>query len=141
MKILLLDNVRKVGQKGEVVEVADGYARNFLMKNGLGKPAVGGDLKSIENAQRMKVDKKNAENKSLEDLYKKINKETFVLKQKASEKGHLFGGVHKKDIADLFGGNQNMVLLEKDIKEIGESDIKIKLGELKAKITLIVEAE
>ena len=46
-----------------------------------------------------------------------------------------------KDIADLFGGDQNMVLLEKDIKEIGEYDLKIKLGELKAKITLVVEAE
>ena len=141
MKILLLDNVRKVGQKGDVVEVSDGYARNFLMKNGLGKPAIGANLKNIENAQKIKVEKKEAEKKVLEDLYKKINKETFVLKQKASEKGHLFGGVHKKDIADLFGGNQNMVLLEKDIKELGEYDLKIKLGELKAKITLVVEAE
>jgi large subunit ribosomal protein L9 len=141
MKILLLDNVRKVGQKGDVVEVSDGYARNFLMKNGLGKPAIGANLKVIENLQKKKEEKKEAEKKALEDLYKKINKETFVLKQKASEKGHLFGGVHKKDIADLFGGNQNMVLLEKDIKEVGEFDLKIKLGELKAKITLIVEAE
>jgi len=141
MKVILLDNVRKVGQKGEIVEVADGYARNFLMKNGLGKPAVGGNLKVAENKQKAKEEKKEAEKKALEDLYKKINKETFTLKQKASEKGHLFGGVHKKDIADLFGGDQNMVLLEKDIKELGEYDLKIKLGDLKAKITLIVEAE
>ena len=141
MKILLLDNVRKVGQKGDVVEVSDGYARNFLMKKGLGKPAIGVNLKNIENAQKLKANKKDADKKALEDLYKKINKETFILKQKASEKGHLFGGVHKKDIADLFGGEANMVLLEKDIKEVGEFDIKIKLGELKAKIKLIVEAE
>ncbi len=141
MKILLLDNVRKVGQKGDVVDVADGYARNFLMKNGLGRPAIGANLKNIKNAQKIKEDKKNSEKKELEDLYKKINKKTFILKQKASEKGHLFGGVHKKDISDLFGGNQNMILLEKDIKEVGEYDLKVKLGELKAKITLIVEAE
>ena len=141
MKILLLDNVRKIGQKGEVVEVSDGYARNFLIKKGLGKPAIGGNLKTIKNIQQKKEAKKEAEKKKLEELYKKINKKTFILKQKVSEKGHLFGGVHKKDIADLFGGNQNMILLEKDIKEVGEYDLKIKLGELKAKITLIVEAE
>lgn len=141
MKILLLDNVRKVGQKGEVVEAADGYARNFLIKNGLAKAATGTNLKNIQNAQKIKEEKKNKEQEHLENLYKKINKGTFTLKQKASEKGHLFGSVHKRDIATLFGVDEKSILLEEDIKETGEYDLKIKLGDLKAKITLIVEAE
>ena len=52
-----------------------------------------------------------------------------------------FGSVHKRDIAKLFDGEERMILQEHDIKEIGEYEIKIKLGELKAKITLVVEAE
>ena len=141
MKVILLDNVRKIGQKGEIVEVSDGYARNFLIKKGLGKPAVGGNLKIAENKQKKKEAEKEAQRKKNEELFKKINKKTFVLKQKASEKGHLFGAVHKKDIANLFGGEEKNIQLEHDIKEIGEYPVKVKLGDLKAKITLIVEAE
>ncbi len=141
MKILLLKDVRKVGQKGQVVEVAEGYGRNFLIKNGWGKLATENVLKSINNQKEQKA-QSQAEILAEElKLLGKVNKKVFKINKKASEKGHLFASIHQTEIADLIQVPANKIILEKDIKEVGEFEIKINLGGKKGKIILKVEGE
>lgn len=139
MKILLTKDVKKVGQRGQIVEVSEGYGLNFLIKKGFGKAAVGGILKDAENKKNIKkLSQKENQKKELEIL-SKVNKEKFSLKANASEKGHLFAALHKKDISKATGVPEKNIFLEKDIKELGEFDITINLGGKKGKIFLAVE--
>ena len=139
MKILLLKDVRKVGRKGEVVDVSEGYGRNFLIKTGIGKLATGGIVKNIKRKEskqkELELSKKEKELK----FFAEINRKTFVIKVNASEKGHLFGALHKKEIANVLEVEEENLILEKDIKKLGEFEIKIHLGGKNGKITLKIE--
>jgi large subunit ribosomal protein L9 len=138
MKILLIKDVKKVGQRGEVVEVAEGYGRNFLIKGGLGKPAVGGALKDIKNKEKIKeTSKKNNLESELKILGEK-NKQKFTLK-KNSDNGHLFAKISQKEISEVSGVPEKNIVLDEDIKSTGEFEIKVNLGGKKGKIFLIVE--
>jgi large subunit ribosomal protein L9 len=132
MKILLLKDVRKVGQKGQVVEVAEGYGRNFLVKNGMGKVAVGGVLKEVQNKKSLKKDaEKNLLEKELKILGEK-NKSKFSLK-KNNDNGHLFAAIKEKDISEISGIPEKNIILNEEIKSLGEFEIKISLGGKKGK--------
>lgn len=139
MKIILTKDVRKVGQKGQIVEVSEGYGRNFLIKQGMGKAAVGGILKDAENKADLK--KGVAANQTENELriLSEINKKKFTLTANASDKGHLFAAIHKKEIAKVSGVLEKNIALDKDIKELGEFDITVNLGGKKGKIILAVE--
>ncbi len=140
MKVILLKNVRKVGQKGDVVEVAEGYGRNFLIKNGLAKIGVGGELKKIKHQKEVADKTKEKNQKKEEEKFRKINKQTFSISKPSNDVGHLFASIRKKDIADLLNVEEKSIILTEDIKEVGEYNLKIQLSNLKAKITLIVKA-
>lgn len=139
MKILLTKDVRKIGQRGQIVEVSEGYGRNFLIKQGLGRAAVGGILKEAKNKESAK--KGAAENKIEKELklLSKINKEKFIMTANASDKGHLFAAIHKKEIAKTIGVDEKNINLNTDIKELGEFNITVNLGGKKGKIILCVE--
>ena len=85
--------------------------------------------------------KKNWKKKTNQEIFQKINKKQFIFKQKVSNKGHLFSKIHKRDIAKFFNLNEKNIFLKKEIKEIGEYEIKIKIGELFALIYLVVQEE
>lgn len=139
MKIILTKDIRKIGQKGQIVEVSEGYGRNFLIAKGLGKAAVGGILKDANNKANLK--KKNILGKienELKILFE-VNKKKFTITVNTSDKGHLFAGVHKKEISEVSGLDEKNIVLDKDIKEIGEFDIKIELGGKTGKIILVVD--
>ncbi len=140
MKILLLKDVRKVGQKGQIVEVAEGYGRNFLIKTGAGKLATASILKNQEKNLDQKEKSREEKIKKELELLGQINKKTFILKAKVSEKGHLFGAIHKKDIAEVVGVPEEAISLDKDIKEVGEHNLNVRLGGKKGKVILKVEA-
>jgi len=138
MKVILLDNVRKIGQKGQVVNVADGYGRNFLIKQGLAKIASGGNLKEVKNKEKQVENKKIEQQKIDKKKFKEINQKQIKIKVQANQDGNLFGAIHKKDIAKEAGLEENNIILNKDIKELGTFEVKFKIGENKGKIFLVV---
>ncbi len=139
MKVLLTKDVRKVGQKGQIVEVSEGYGLNFLIKKGFGKAAVGGILKDAKNKENLKKGILESQKENELKILSEVNKKKFVLKANASEKGHLFASVKKKEISEISGVPEKNIILDTDIKELGEFDIKLDLGDKKGKIILAVE--
>jgi large subunit ribosomal protein L9 len=142
MKVVLLKKVDKLGEKGEIKEVADGYARNFLIAQGLAQPATENIVKQVkENLEKIKEEgeKKLEEAK---EIIEGIKDKTFSIKKKA-EKGKLFGSVKEKEIVDLInkkGITEKNIIFPKPIKEIGEFDVEIKISDkVKTKIKLEVK--
>ena len=145
MKIILLQNIPRVGQKYDIKDVANGYGRNFLVPKGLAKLAT---KRAIENVGVLKVKhdgemkiKNNLLAKNLEDL----NGVEVVMQEKANDKGHLFAGIHKEEILPPLKKQTHLeigaehIVLEHPIKEIGEHEINVKVEDKTATFKLIVE--
>lgn len=147
MKIILLKDVEKLGQKGEIKEVSNGYARNYLLPKRLGVLATKGTLKVAE--QRIKAEEKKI--KDLEEKAKETKKELesrkYELEVKGGPGGKIFGSVTHKEIADLIHNETGILIdkkqvLEEPIKELGEHKVKIKLHEdILAVISLKLETK
>ena len=133
MKVVLLENVKKLGKKDEVVEVSDGYARNMLIPKKLALPA------TAENINNLKLKNKNEEKKD-ENLRKKaeedkitIEKNHFTMEIKTGESGRTFGSITSKEIADLIKESINIdvdrkdILLDEPLKHIGSYEVKVRL--------------
>ena len=146
MKVILLQDVKSVGKRGDVVEVSDGYAKNLLFKKKLGKPADSKNLNDLK-LQKANEEKVAAENLSAaQELSKVIESKTVVVKLKAGEGGKTFGSVSSKEIAqeaktqfDLDIDKKKIVLPEA-IKSFGTFEVPIKLhpqvtATLKVKVT------
>jgi large subunit ribosomal protein L9 len=132
MKIILLDDVAKVGRRGEVRDVSDGYARNFLIPKKLALSATAGNLKNLD------VIKKNQDAKAVrvktdaESLRARIEGLTFEEKRQAGEEGKLFGSVTSQDIAAFLdqhklGIERRRISLDEPIKTLGEHQVTIRL--------------
>jgi len=145
MKVLLLEDVPKLGKKGEIKEVSDGYARNYLIPRKLAVEATDGLIKHIEESKRIEEKKKESIKNKSEGILEKLKDVTIVLKVKAGEKGKLFGAVTSQDIAnkikEVVGIDFDKNLFEDkvNLKEIGTYSIKIKLpqgvkGEIKVEL-------
>ena len=133
MKVVLLQDVKGQGKKGDVVEVSEGYARNFLIPRKLGVEATSGNLNTL------KLQKANAEKLAAEklaeaqELAAKIGSSPVTVSIKAGEGGRTFGSVSAKEIAEEFK-NQNGIELDKKklvlpepIKTFGQYDVQVKL--------------
>ena len=133
MKVILLQDVKNVGKKGEVVEVSDGYAKNCLFKKKLGTPA---DSKNLNDLKLKKANEEKVAAENLADakeFSKVIEKKTVVVKLKAGEGGKTFGSVSSKEIAqeakvqhDLDIDKKKIVLPEA-IKSFGTFEVPVKL--------------
>lgn len=133
MKIVLLENVKKLGKKDEIVEVSDGYARNVIIPKKLGVEA------TPENLNNLRLKNKNEEKKEenlrrlAEENKKKLEKETFILKIKAGANGRTFGSITNKEIAEEITKVTNIeidkkdVSLEESLKNVGKYNINVKL--------------
>ena len=102
MEIVLLEKIRNLGDVGQVVNVKDGYGRNFLIKFG---KALRADKKNIEyvNRKRSEINKKNSEQKKLaKDIYEKIKKKTIRFNKETKENGDLYGNIKPKEISKYF---------------------------------------
>ena len=139
MKILLTKDVRKIGQRGQIVEVSEGYGRNFLIKQGMGRAAVGGILKDAENKADLKKGVAASQVENELKILSEVNKKKFTLNANASDKGHLFAAIKVKEIAKISGVHEKNISLNKDIKELGEFNINVNLGGKRGKIILCVE--
>lgn len=148
MKVILLEDVRKQGKKGDVIEVSDGYGNNYLIKNGLAKLADAKALSAL-NAQK-KAQKKLAEEELTEakEVKKELDKETTVVKIKAKtgDDGRLFGTIPSKQIAEELNEqygikvDRRKINMENNLSSLGFHNVEIKLhSEVIATIRVQVE--
>jgi len=133
MKVILLEDVKSLGKKGEIVEVNEGYARNFLLHKKLGIEASAKNLNDIK-LQKQNDDKVAAEILEVaKKLADEMGKEEVVVKMKAGENGKSFGSVSSKEIAkEYFDQNKKeldkkKIILPDPIKNFGQYEVKVKL--------------
>lgn len=147
MKVILLESVKKLGAKGDVVDVSDGYARNYLIPRGL---AVAADESNVKQLQHEKsVEKRREERERQEALELKAELEKLVLKlqMKSGEKGRLFGSVTPADIANGLKKqagikvDRRKVELGDPIKSVGEFPVAIRVYPgVTAQLKVVIEA-
>ncbi|MBI4652837.1 50S ribosomal protein L9 [Candidatus Kuenenbacteria bacterium] len=143
MKIILLQDTNNLGKKGEIKEVANGYARNYLLPQKIAVIATPSEIKKIEiKKQRQEKNQKEKIQKA-EEIKKKIQKIEIEIKAKINGKGILFAALNKEEIAKALSEKikqeilPEQIILEKSIKEIGEHKINIELfKDIKAEIVL-----
>ena len=147
MKVILKEDVQKLGQQGDVVEVKSGYARNYLMPQKLAILFTKQQKKSIEEAQRVEERKLEREKDQLESVLKQVEDLSLSLKMKSEEDSKLFGSVTKLDIVKLLEENgitldKKYVDLSSPIKTLGEHKVNIMFTkEMSASFTLTIEKE
>lgn len=144
MQVILLERVAKLGQMGEVVNVKDGYARNFLLPQGKALRATDGNIKSFE-AKKAQLQAQNLETrKEAEAVGAKLDGQSFVVIRSASDAGALYGSVTTRDAAEAataggFTVNRSQVVLDRPIKDLGLHTVSVVLHpEVTVKITLNV---
>lgn len=147
MKIILLQDVKGQGKKGDVIEVNEGYARNFLIKKGLAEAATASKLNDL-NQKKAAADYHKAEEvKAMQAMAKELKGKSFTVKIKAGQNGKVFGSVTGANVSDsLIAAGYNVdkkkVVLTQPIKNVGEYEIELKLMEgISTKIKITVEAE
>lgn len=148
MKIILKEDVEKLGERGDVVEVADGYARNFLLPKQMAVQAQPGKIEEIKKIEKRKRKKEEEKKEQAREQAAKMEEEKLVFPVKAGEKGRLFGSVTSQDIAEEleqkgFEIDRRNIDLEENIKELGEHQVAIKIySDISAEVTVeVVEAE
>ena len=147
MRVILLQDIDKVGKKYEVKEVADGYARNFLFPKGLAKPATKEALKWLEIQKEIEEKKAEEELKKIQALASRIDGQEILIPVKVGEKGQLYESVTAKKIFEILKENgfdikKSQIVLEQPIKELGEFTVKIKFEHnLEAEIKIIIVEE
>lgn len=146
MKIILLKDVAKVGRRYEVKELADGYARNFIIARGLGMMADAKNLKKLEELKKQLGATQQFNGVTLTKQLEQLKGLKVHLKVKANPEGHLFAGIHPDQIVKQLQIEQGInfppeaILLEGAIKSVGEHLVKIKIADQVGQFLLIVEA-
>jgi len=146
MKVIFIQDVKGQGKKGEEKNIADGYARNFLLPKGLAVEATAANLNNLKGQKESQAYKKEQEIKAAEEIKAKLEGVTVKLSAKAGENGKLFGSVTAKDIAEALKKQHNIdvdkrkIVLNGDIKTTGDITVDAKLypqivGKIKVSIT------
>ena len=145
MKVILLDNIKGVGKKDEVINASDGYARNFLFPKKLAVEANNENMLKLKAKQNANEYKKGVEKEEATKLANRLKEIKLTLKVKAGENGKIFGGITAKEIAESLKSQYNIeidkkkVNLAETIKTLGTTTVDIKLyegiiGKLKVQI-------
>lgn len=145
MKVLLNADVKGTGKKGDVVEVADGYGRNFLLKKGLASPATASNIHNATQQKEAAAFHKAEEIAKLKALANNLNGKTATVKIKTGENGKTFGSVTPSHVADalrVIGFDVDKKKIKMDtVKTLGSFNAEIRLMEgVSAKITVVVES-
>jgi len=132
MKVILLDDVAKLGRRGEVRDVSDGYARNFLIPKKLALSASAGNMKNLEHIKVQANAKADRVKGDAEALRQRIESLSLEERRQASEEGKLFGSVTSQDIVDFLDKHgvkveRRRVHLDEPIKTLGETSVPIRL--------------
>jgi large subunit ribosomal protein L9 len=132
MKVVLKDDIKNVGEMGQIVDVADGFARNYLVPRGLAVEANTKNLKALEHEKKIIQEKAKKIKNSADTLSDKISTMTLMIKAKAGDEGKLFGAVTSMDIAELLKNegiemDKKKIFLDEPIKRLGSYSVNIKI--------------
>ncbi len=147
MQVILTSDVKNVGKKYEIVDVAPGYARNFIVARNLGEMVTKSSARRVAELSK----KREVEAKKQHDVLQKaldgVSDTIIIVKRAANEEGHLYAGVTQHDLAEALGKAIGAAIesahidLEKPLKQLGEFEVDAKVGEKTAKFKVIIEAE
>ena len=148
MKVILLQDIKGVGRKDEVINANDGYARNFLFPKNLALEANNANMLKLKAKKDGEAFKKNKEKEEAIQIAEKIKNITLTIKVKAGENGKIFGGVTSKEIAENLNKqykieiDKKKIVLPETIKNLGRFNVDIKLFEgVNAKLNINITAE
>ena len=147
MKVILLDDVVKLGRRGEVRDVSDGYARNFLIPRKLALTATAGNLRNLQHIKTQQEAKADRVRGTADEVRQRIEALVFEERRQASEEGKLFGSVTAQDVVDFLEQHgvaveRRRVLLDEPIKALGEAQVPIRLHpEVTAQLKVTVVRE
>ncbi len=132
MKVILMEDIKKIGMMGQIVDVADGFARNYLVPKGLAVEANTKNIRSVEHEKKIVHEKARKVKDSAQDISSKISAMTITIKAKAGEEGKLFGSVTTMDIAEALHSegieiDKKRISLEEPIKRLGSYSVSVKL--------------
>ena len=146
MRVILKREVRGLGRPGEVKDVADGYAQNFLIPRGLATPATAGELKHLAQERQADKVKKDRAHTDAEELATRLGTIALVFKLKAGEQGKTFGSVTNKDIAEALRSEHRIdidrakIVLPEPVRSLGAHTVEIRiLPDVRATVTIAVE--
>lgn len=143
MRVILTQNVPKLGEKDQVIEVRDGYGRNYLIPQGLAIEATPGALRALKERLELKKAREKRDQEEAKRLADLIGSTTFTIAAKVGEQGKLFGSITSQDVAELISAkigselDRRKVDLEEPIKSVGVYEVPVKLHHdvvVKAKI-------
>ncbi len=146
MKVILLQDLKGTGKKGEIVNVSDGYARNYLFPRKLAEEATEKNLKKWKQKQKDEERKRQQEITEANKMVEKLKDITLVIKAKSGESGKLFGSLTNKEIAEELDKQYNIkldrkkIVLPEPIKQLGEMELEVKVyAEISGKLKVRVE--
>lgn len=148
MKVIFIQDVKGQGKKGEEKNIADGYARNFLLPRGLAVEANAANLNNLKGQKESAAYKKDQEIKAAEEIKAKLEGISVKISAKAGDNGKLFGSVTSKDIAEALKAQHKIdidkrkIVLASDIKTTGELTVDAKLyPQITGKIKVVITAQ
>ena len=148
MKVILLEDIKGVGKKDQVINVSDGYARNFLLPKNKAVEANTENMAKLKSRNESKAFKKQTELDEAKEIAKKFERITVRIKVKAGGNGKIFGGVTSKEISEALKNEHSIdvdkkkIILPETIKQIGMTNVDVKLYEgvmAKIKVDVITE--
>ena len=145
MKVILTSDVASLGKSGELKDVADGYARNFLIPKKLAVPAAGGAYRAWQHDIASREEKRRREREEAEIAAQRISSTTLTMGVKVGEGGKLYGSITTQDIADALGRrgitvDKHKVDLEQPLKSLGTYQVAIKVyAGMTSEVTVVVE--
>lgn len=147
MKVILREDIENLGRAGDIVKVADGYGRNYLIPKRLAVQADLRNVRALEHDRRVIEARAKKTRSSAEELGSKLSALSLTIPAKAGEEGKLFGAVTSRDIAEALDRagvavDRKLVLLAEPIKQVGEYKVKVKAGtEIVPEVSVSVVAE
>ena len=147
MEVILREDIDNVGSRGDVVKVAPGFARNFLLPKRLAVQATDANRKIVEQERQAHLRKETKLKGEAEDLSKLLTGVSVTIYQKAGEQNQLFGSVTSKDVADALAAknfiiDRRKIQLDEPIKQLGEFKVPVKLHkDVTAEVTVTVAKE
>jgi large subunit ribosomal protein L9 len=146
VRVILKAEVRGLGRTGEIKDVADGYARNYLLPKGLAIEATGGELKQLAQERQTEKTKKDRAHQDAEELAKRLGEVTLVFKLKAGEHGKTFGSVTAKEVADALKKeakadiDKTKIVLREPLRSLGVHKVEVRLlSDVRANVTVAIE--
>ena len=147
MRVVLKKEVQGLGRPGDVKDVADGYAQNFLLPRGLASEASAGELKRVAQERATATAKRDRAHAEAEALAKRISATTLVFKLKAGDQGKTFGSVTNRDVAEalrrdaMIEVDRTKIHLEEPLRSLGVHQVEVRLlADVRAKLAVAIES-